>query len=312
MSAAQTKDAPASTAPTSSVTARRLGALRDDEGRAGLVGYLPVGFPTVERSTEAALALVESGVDVLELGIPYTDPVMDGPVIQAAAQTALDAGARVADVFRVVAAVTERTGGRVPVLVMTYWNPVLRYGVDAFARDLAAAGGAGLITPDLIPDEGRAWLDASEAHGLDRVFLVAPSSTPERLRLTARASRGFVYAASTMGVTGVRAAVGPQAERLVAETRAAGADLVCVGLGVSTAEQAAQVARYADGVIVGSAFVRPLLSDAPWGERIAALRVVARSLAAGVRAARSGPDAAAEAPGAGSPGHAPTTGGGAA
>ena len=174
MSAAQTKDAPgAPTAGTASVTARRLLELRA-EGRAALVGYLPVGFPTVDRSIEAALALVESGVDVLELGVPYTDPVMDGPVIQAAAQTALDAGVRVADVFRVVAAVTERTGGRVPVLVMTYWNPVLRYGVDAFARDLAAAGGAGLITPDLIPDEGRAWLDASEAHGLDRVFLVTP------------------------------------------------------------------------------------------------------------------------------------------
>ncbi|MGO2041582.1 MAG: tryptophan synthase subunit alpha, partial [Cellulosimicrobium funkei] len=237
MSAAQTQDAPgASTPGTASATASRLLELRA-EGRAGLVGYLPVGFPTVERSVEAALALVDSGVDVLELGIPYTDPVMDGPVIQAAAQAALDGGARVADVFRVVAAVTERTGGRVPVLVMTYWNPVLRYGVDAFARDLAAAGGAGLITADLVPDEGRAWLDAAEAHGLDRVFLVAPSSTPERLRLTARASRGFVYAASTMGVTGVRAAVGPLAARLVADTRAAGAELVCVGLGVSTAEQ---------------------------------------------------------------------------
>lgn len=288
MSAAQTKDAPeAPSAGTTSVTARRLLELRA-EGRAGLVGYLPVGFPTVDRSIEAALALVESGVDVLELGIPYTDPVMDGPVIQAAAQTALDAGVRVADVFRVVAAVTERTGGRVPVLVMTYWNPVLRYGVDAFARDLAAAGGAGLITPDLIPDEGRAWLDASEAHGLDRVFLVAPSSTAERLRLTARASRGFVYAASTMGVTGVRAAVGPQAARLVADTRAAGADLVCVGLGVSTGEQAAEVGRYADGVIVGSAFVRPLLGDAPWDERIAALKAVAAGLAAGVRSGREG------------------------
>jgi len=296
VSAAPTQDAPgASTAATGSVTARRLLELRA-EGRAGLVAYLPVGFPTVERSIEAALAVVESGVDVLELGVPYTDPVMDGPVIQAAAQAALDGGVRVADVFRVVAAVTERTGGRVPVLVMTYWNPVLRYGVDAFARDLAAAGGAGLITPDLIPDEGRAWLDASEEHGLDRVFLVAPSSTPERLALTVRASRGFVYAASTMGVTGVREEVGPQAARLVADTRAAGADLVCVGLGVSTGRQASEVGRYADGVIVGSAFVRPMLADAPWDERLAAVRAVGAELAAGVRSARSGAEQTTDAP----------------
>lgn len=266
-------------------TAERLAELRE-EGRAALVAYLPVGFPTVERSVEAALALVEAGVDVLELGIPYTDPVMDGPVIQAAAQTALDAGVRVPDVFRVVDAVTTRTGGRVPVLVMTYWNPVLRYGVDAFARDLAAAGGAGLITPDLIPDEGREWVDAADRHGLDRVFLVAPSSTPERLRLTVQASRGFVYAASTMGVTGERTRVGPRAEQLVADTRAAGAPFVCVGLGVSTGEQAAEVARFADGVIVGSAFVRPLLGDEPWEERLDALRGVATALVDGVRGVR--------------------------
>jgi tryptophan synthase alpha chain len=268
-----------------SPTADRLAALRG-EGRAALVGYLPVGFPTVDRSIEAALALVDAGVDVLELGVPYTDPVMDGPVIQAAAQTALDAGSRVADVFRVVEAVSSRTGGTVPVLVMTYWNPVLRYGVDAFARDLAAAGGAGLITPDLIPDEGREWIEAADRHGLDRVFLVAPSSTPERLRLTVRATRGFVYAASTMGVTGERTQVGPRAEQLVADTRAAGASFVCVGLGVSTGAQAAEVARFADGVIVGSAFVRPLLTDAPWEERLAALRAVASSLVDGVRGAR--------------------------
>lgn len=276
---------PTGVRPGSSPTGDRLAALRD-EGRAALVGYLPVGFPTVDRSVEAALALVDAGVDVLELGVPYTDPVMDGPVIQAAAQTALDAGSRVADVFRVVDAVTTHTRGAVPVLVMTYWNPVLRYGVEAFARDLAAAGGAGLITPDLIPDEGREWVEAADRHGLDRVFLVAPSSTPERLSLTVRASRGFVYAASTMGVTGERTQVGPRAEQLVADTRAAGAPFVCVGLGVSTSEQAAEVARFADGVIVGSAFVRPLLTDAPWEERLATLRAVASSLVDGVRAAR--------------------------
>ncbi|MDF2846607.1 MAG: tryptophan synthase subunit alpha [Oerskovia sp.] len=255
------------------------------EGRAALIGYLPVGYPSVEGTVEAATALVESGVDIIELGLPYTDPVMDGPVIQRAVEHALAAGTRVRDVFTAVEAVAALG---VPVLVMTYWNPVLRYGVEAFARDLAAAGGAGLITADLIPDEAGEWIAAADAHGLDKVFLVAPSSTPERLRLTAAASRGFVYAASTMGVTGVRAEVGSRAEELVAATRAAGGEHVCVGLGVSTAAQAAQVGRYADGVIVGSAFVRPLLGDEPWEERLGNLRAVTRDLAEGVRTARAG------------------------
>lgn len=254
------------------------------EGRAALIGYLPVGYPSVEGTVQAATALVESGVDIIELGLPYTDPVMDGPVIQRAVEHALAAGTRVRDVFTAVEAVASLG---VPVLVMTYWNPVLRYGVEAFARDLAAAGGAGLITADLIPDEAHEWIAAADAHGLDKVFLVAPSSTPERLRLTAAASRGFVYAASTMGVTGVRAEVGSRAEELVAATRAAGAEHVCVGLGVSTAAQAAQVGRYADGVIVGSAFVRPLLGDEPWEDRLENLRAVTRDLAEGVRTARA-------------------------
>src|SRR5665648_1032451 len=159
---------------------------------------------------------VDARVDVVELGVPYSDPVMDGPVIQRAVERALAGGVRVVDTLRTVAAVAS-TG--VPILVMTYWNPVLRYGVDAFARDLAAAGGAGLITPDLIPDEAAEWMAASDANGLDRVFLVAPSSTVERLALTARASRGFVSAASTMGVTGARATVGAHAEALVADAR---------------------------------------------------------------------------------------------
>jgi tryptophan synthase alpha chain len=168
------------------------------------------------------------------------------------------------------------------VLVMSYWNPVLRYGVEAFSRDLAAAGGAGLITPDLIPDEAGEWLASSDAHGLDRVFLVAPSSTPERLRSTAAASRGFVYAASTMGVTGVRASVGAAARRLVEDTHAAGAERVCVGLGVSTGDQAAEVAAFADGVIVGSALVRGLRDGgAP------AVADLAAELAAGVRRGRA-------------------------
>lgn len=267
-----------------STTGARLDALAD-EGRPALVGYLPVGFPTLAGSVDAVRAMVDAGVDVVELGMPYSDPVMDGPVIQRAADVALAGGTRVRDT---ITAVDQLADLGVPVLVMTYWNLVLRYGVEAYARDLAAAGGAGLITPDLIPDEGADWLAASDAHGLDRVFLVAPSSTPERLASTAAASRGFVYAASTMGVTGERTTVGDRAEQLVADTRAAGAARVCVGLGVSRREQAAQVGRYADGVIVGSALVRAMLeADDPVAGR-RALAGVAADLAAGVREARGG------------------------
>ncbi|MBO0610499.1 tryptophan synthase subunit alpha [Myceligenerans salitolerans] len=263
-----------------------IARLRDEENRPALVGYLPVGFPDVERSVEALLTLTDNGVDVIELGIPYSDPVMDGLVVQEAAQVALDGGVRVTHVFEAVRRIREHAP-HVAVLVMTYWNPVLRYGVRDFATDLAAAGGSGLITPDLIPDEAGDWIAASDELGLDRVFLVAPSSTPDRLALTARASRGFVYAASLMGVTGVRAKVGDRAERLVTDTRAAGAEHVCVGIGVSTGAQAAEVGRWADGVIVGSALVRRLLGDDPWEERLRNLAEVTRDLASGVRSARA-------------------------
>jgi tryptophan synthase alpha chain len=264
-----------------SLAGDRIDALRA-EGRAALVGYLPVGYPDVAGSIAAAVAMVEGGVDIIELGIAYSDPVMDGPVIQHAVEQALAGGVRVRDVFGAVEGIAA-TGA--PVLVMSYYNPILRYGVDRFARDLAAAGGAGIITPDLIPDEAGEWLAASEAHDLERVFLVAPSSTPERLASTAAASRGFVYAASTMGVTGERTALGERAAELVAATRAAGADRVCVGLGVSRAEQAQQVAGYADGVIVGSAFVRPLLEAATPAAGLDAVRAVAADLSAGVHRA---------------------------
>jgi tryptophan synthase alpha chain len=253
------------------------------EGRAALVGYLPVGYPDVEGSIAAARAMVEGGVDVVELGLPYSDPLMDGPVIQEAVDAALRGGTRTRDVLN---AVEQVAAGGVPVLVMTYWNPIDRYGVDRFAADLADAGGAGLITPDLIPDEGADWLAASDAHGLDRIFLVAPSSTDARLRTTVAACHGWVYAASTMGVTGMRARVSDRAQELVARTRAAGADRVCVGLGVSDGDQAATVAGYADGVIVGTAFVRAL------HDGIGAVRALAAELADGVRRGRPALEAA--------------------
>jgi tryptophan synthase alpha chain len=223
-----------------------------EEGRGALVGYLPAGYPTVDASIELLAAMSRDGCDLLEVGIPYSDPVMDGPTIQAAADTALRAGFRVRDVFTVVERVAA-TGAAI--VVMTYINPVLRYGVDAFARDLAAAGGLGVITPDLIPDEADEWLAASSRHGLDRIFLVAPSSTEERIAATARASSGFLYATSTMGVTGARAGVDAAAARIVARCRPHTDLPIGVGLGVRSGDQAAEVASFADAVIVGSAFV---------------------------------------------------------
>ncbi len=225
--------------------------------RAGaVVGYLPAGFPDLRTSVDAAVALAENGVDVIELGLPYSDPVMDGPVIQRAAEESLANGFRVAQVFDAVDQITNRVD--VPVLVMTYWNPVLRYGVDRFADDLVSAGASGLITPDLIPDEGRAWIDASERTGLDRVFLAAPSSTDARMEQAVHSSRGFVYAVSTMGVTGARVGVDTAARTVVSRLRDAGVERTCVGLGISTADQVREVLEYADGAIIGSAFVRAL------------------------------------------------------
>ncbi|WP_433324898.1 tryptophan synthase subunit alpha [Spirillospora sp. CA-294931] len=256
------------------------------EGRAALVGYLPAGFPSVEGAIEAARAMVGSGCDVIEIGLPYTDPMMDGPTIQDAVHRALVGGARVADVFRTVEAVAA-TG--VPTLVMTYWNPVDRYGVEAFARDLKSAGGAGLITPDLTPEEAGPWLEAADVHDLDKVFLVALSSTDERIEKIVKVCRGFVYAASLMGVTGARKAVDTGAPRLVERTRAIiekqGLDLpVGLGLGVGDGAQAAEVAGFADGVIVGSAFIRRILDAPDAATGLAGIRELASELAAGVRA----------------------------
>lgn len=249
-------------------------ASRVDAGGGALIGYLPAGFPDLATSIEAAIALAKNGVDVIELGLPYSDPVMDGAVIQAATQQALSGGFRLRDGFTAVREITAATD--VPVLLMTYWNPVLQYGVERFADDLVAAGGAGLITPDLIPDEGAAWLAASERTGLDRVFLAAPSSSDARLRQAVRSSRGFVYAVSTMGITGARNDVDTAARTLVARLREAGATSTCVGLGISSAAQVAEVLEYADGAIVGSALVKALADGG-----VSALTQTAAALAEG-------------------------------
>lgn len=244
------------------------------EGRAALVGYLPAGYPTVAASVRTFRTMIEAGCDLVEIGVPYSDPVMDGPTVQAAAETALRAGVRLRDVIDVVEQVSA-AGGRA--VVMTYYNPVRRYGVDAFARDLAAAGGLGIITPDLVPDEAGAWIAASQDHDLDRIFLLAPSSIEERVASTAAASSGFLYAASTMGVTGARDAVSSAAPELVNRVRSHSDIPVGVGLGIRSGAQAAEVAGFADAVIVGSAIV----TAAAEGEQ--AVRELVGELAVGVR-----------------------------
>ncbi|MGW5354907.1 tryptophan synthase subunit alpha [Streptomyces sp. NPDC004031] len=252
------------------------------ENRAALIAYFPAGFPTVDGGIEAIKAACDGGADVIEVGLPHSDPVLDGPVIQTADDIALRGGVRIADVLRTVREAHAATGK--PVLVMTYWNPIDRYGAERFAADLAEAGGAGCILPDLPVEESVAWRKAAAEHGLGTVFVVAPSSRDERLARITEAGSGFVYAASLMGVTGTRASVGEQAADLVRRTRATTGLPVCVGLGVSNAAQAAEVAGFADGVIVGTAFVQRVLDagdDLAAG--LAAVRALAAELAEGVR-----------------------------
>lgn len=266
------------------MSAERIGvaeriAERRSEGRGVFAGYLPIGFPDLSTSIEAAVAIAENGCDIIEFGLPYSDPVLDGIAIQRAGMAAIETGFRIRDVFSAVEAVRKRVD--VPVLVMSYWNPVLQYGVDRFADQLRDAGGAGMISPDITPDSADDWLAASERTGLDRVFLAAPSSTDARLRLAAEHSRGFVYATSTMGVTGARAELDAAARKLVGRLRDVGAENVCVGIGISTAEQVTELLGYADGAIVGSALVSALADGGVPG-----LARKSAELAAGVDAAQ--------------------------
>lgn len=260
-----------------------------DHGRPALVAYLPVGYPSVDDSIKAVTAVVEGtdgqGADIVEIGIPYSDPLMDGLVIQHATAKARARGVRTRDAFRAVEAVAK--AGATP-MVMTYWNLVEAYGVDAFARDLASAGGAGTITPDLPPDDCPEWFEATDSHGLDRVFLIAPSSTDDRIALTMEACRGWVYASSVMGVTGARAATSDAAPVITSRARDIDPGLpIGIGLGVSNGDQAAEIGSFADLVIVGSALLKCLDSDGLdlQGDLIK-LRKLADELAGGVARAR--------------------------
>ncbi|SNY50935.1 tryptophan synthase subunit alpha [Paractinoplanes atraurantiacus] len=255
------------------------------ENRSVLIGCMPAGFPTVEDSIASMIAMHEAGCDVIEVELPYSDPVMDGPVIQKASDIALAAGVRTRDTLKIIEAVA-RTGA--PVVLMTYWNPIEKYGVNAFARDLAAAGATGMITPDLIPDEAAEWIAASDEHRIDRTFLVSPSSTDERIAMTVAQCRGFVYATALMGVTGARTSVSSQAPELVDRVRHADPHMpVGVGLGVGNGAQAAEVAGFADGVIVGSALIRSVLEAPDRATGLSRLRTLSAELAEGVRNPRN-------------------------
>lgn len=256
------------------------------DGRSAFIAYLPVGYPSVAGSLEAMRTVVEGtdgqGADIVEIGMPYSDPMMDGLSIQHATSLALQRGVRTRDIF--TAAEVVAAAGATPT-VMIYWNLVEKYGVAGFARDLANAGGAGLITPDLTPDEAGEWHAASDEYGLDRIFLIAPSSSDERLKMTMQACRGWVYATSVMGVTGTREQTSSAAPVIVERARKADPSLpVGVGLGVSNGDQAAEVGTFADAVIVGSALVNCLISAEDAGTAdLQPLRAKAAELAAGVR-----------------------------
>ncbi len=222
--------------------------------RAALMPYLPLGFPTMALSAQLIRAVADAGADVIELGVPFSDPIADGPVIQAATQTALKNGMTLRKCID-LAGQARADGITTPFVLMGYLNPILRFGVDNFARAAREAGVDGVIAPDLPPEEAGALDAALRANDLDLIFLAAPTSTPERLRKIAEATRGFLYLVSVTGVTGARAQMANDLGDFVARVRALTAKPVCVGFGIANAESARQVAQIADGVIVGSALV---------------------------------------------------------
>jgi tryptophan synthase alpha chain len=260
----------------------RLAQLKS-ENRAAFIAYLPAGFPTVEKSKAAIEVLVKNGVDIVEIGFPYSDPIMDGPIIQEAADIALANGTGASEVLEILGFTTNL---KVPAVVMTYWNPIEQYGISKFADAIKSANGSGVITPDLSLEEANPWIRESDRAGINNIFVAAPSSVPVRLSQVASACSGFVYAASLMGVTGTRTSVSSSARDLVSRIRESVQTPVCVGLGVSTPEQAKEVASYADGVIVGSALIKVLLENSDFEKGLEELATLTKSLAEGIRQAR--------------------------
>ncbi|QLL23721.1 tryptophan synthase subunit alpha [Actinobacteria bacterium IMCC25003] len=253
------------------------------ENRAALIAYIPAGFPSIEGCKKVIQAFVDGGVDAIEIGFPYSDPVMDGPTIQAAADQSLAHGTGAKEVFEALKVATD---AGVAAVVMTYWNPIEKYGVEKFAQSISDNGGSGVITPDLTIEESATWKDAVEKIGINPIYVVAPSTTDARLPQVTSRCGGFIYAASLMGVTGTRTSVSSGAPDLVARIRTTSQLPIAVGLGVSTREQAKGVAGYADGVIVGSAFIKALLDAPDEATGIAAVKTLTSELALGVREGR--------------------------
>lgn len=224
------------------------------ERRAALMPYLPLGYPTLDASRELIRVAAEAGADVIELGVPFSDPLADGPVIQRATHVALQNGMTLAKCFEVAREARE-AGVTIPLVLMGYCNPFLRFGLEACARSAREAGVDGFIVPDMPPEESATFDAACRAHDLDLIFLAAPTSTDERLRLVAEATRGFLYLVSVTGVTGARVQVASDLSEFVGRVRAITSKPVCVGFGIADAASARAVAGLADGVIVGSALV---------------------------------------------------------
>jgi tryptophan synthase alpha chain len=250
------------------------------EKRAALIGYLPAGFPSKLESIEFIKAMIDGGVDAVEVGFPYSDPVMDGPIIQQASEISLHNKTKAEDVLSLQADVAKLN---VPAVVMSYWNPIERYGSDKFLTKMKSINGAGVITPDLTIDESGEWIKNCRKTEIDSIFVVAPNTSDERLAQVTKLCTGFIYAASIMGVTGTRTAVSSQAKDLVTRIRKFSNLPVAVGLGVSNREQAKEVAQYADGVIVGSAFIKLILANTDKQKALADVKQLAQQLSEGVR-----------------------------
>lgn len=247
-----------------------------DRKAAAFVAYLTAGFPDSESFLRHAETLL-SHADLLEVGLPFSDPLGDGPTIQRSSEQALAGGTRTRDVFALIAALRERTDK--PLVLMTYYNPIYCYangGQEGFVRDLAASGADGMILPDLPPDEADELLPLAREHRLDTVFLAAPTSTSERLEMVATASRGFVYAVSVTGVTGARESLPSDLHELVERIRSVGSLPVAVGFGVADAASARKVAAVADGVVVGSALIRAIEEGSDVGALAAQLSAACR------------------------------------
>lgn len=249
------------------------------ENRALLLGYIPAGFPTKAGCAEIISAMAEGGVDAIEIGFPYSDPVMDGPIIQSAANIALQNKTNMDDLLELAA--HAKASGTIA-LAMTYWNPIEKYGVAKFANNAAAAGISAVITPDLTIEESSEWEKYTNEVGLGRTYVVAPSSSPARLSEVAQKCSGFIYAASLMGVTGVRSEISHLAEKLVSDLRKISNQNICVGLGVSNQAQVKEISQYADGVIVGSAFIRAILEAENITSAVQSVKNLAKELSSGL------------------------------